>query len=733
MRLPESVRARVRSNRWLGGAVALSLALFTLIYYLLLRSRDLDPALINDQILLFALRNINALLVLAILFVLIRNLFKLWVERHNRILGSKFKTKLVATYIGLTLIPVLLLFTYATRILQGSLDSAFQIPTEELLRPGYDVAQALTSTIEEYSRRDAEQILETIEDGDLQQVEERPELDRRLQRDLRQFEADLIAIYEDTEFVHAVVSPQGALTDLPEIDRSFLLEALREGRAVTIDELPTRGVNLILGAAARVSEDGSPASLVVVGRVLEAGITAQTAALVAAYQTGRQLDIQRPEIRTIYLLLFLMVTLLILLISSWMGLYLARRVTVPIQALADGTRQIMSGDLDHRVEAAADDELGVLVDSFNRMTGELQRNRQLIEERNQDLVASNQQLDEERQLVSAVLENVAAGILSTDAEYRVLTCNGAALQMLQLREPEVLGQKLHEALHHHDHSPLLEIVDATMRREGRSRREIRLALRGEWKTFEVTTTTMLDERSDVSGHVIVLEDLTELIKAQKLATWNEAARRIAHEIKNPLTPIKLSAERLLLKHRRGDPDLGGAVEEAAKIIANEVNSMKGMVDEFARFARMPPTQPGRFDLEQLIEETARLYRDLKPGVDIESSVEGDLSEASLDAEQVRGALVNLLDNAVEATDAPGRVEISATRDNGRVRIRVSDTGPGIPADDKEKLFLPYYSTKGRGTGLGLAIVHRIVTDHNGTIHVGDNSPRGTVFTIELPQ
>jgi two-component system nitrogen regulation sensor histidine kinase NtrY len=237
---------------------------------------------------------------------------------------------------------------------------------------------------------------------------------------------------------------------------------------------------------------------------------------------------------------------------------------------------------------------------------------------------------------------------------------------------------------------------------------------------------------ETAGRVMVIEDLTELIRAQQLAAWNEAARRIAHEIKNPLTPIRLSAERLLVKHRQGDPELGAALEEAVETITREVAAMQGMVDEFSRYARMPPPRPAPVDLGRLVEDTVHLYRDLKPGVEVQGEIDTTLGRPSVDAEQVRRALINLIDNALAATDAPGRVEVSARRDDGRVEIRVADTGPGIPPEFRDKLFLPHFSTKGRGTGLGLSIVHRIVTEHHGTIRVEDNEPKGTRFTIELP-
>ena len=724
MKIPDSVKTRLRTNRWLVGGGSAALLFFTAAYYFVLRSRDLDPSLVNNQILLFTLRNINVLLVITILFVLLRNLFKLWVERRSRILGSKFKTKLVATYIGLTLIPVLLLFAYATELMQGSIENLFSTPTEELLEPGNDVSQALTSFIQTDNRRVAYRVLGAIQGIDLDNPQQRPRLDRNLQRLLKAEDIDILAVYADTDFVHAVVDPRAPLTNQVDPGRGFLLEIIRNGAATRVEELASQPERLLLGGAARPGQDGLPSTVVVTGRVLREDLANATSALVSAYQTRRQQEVLEPEIKTVYLLVFLMVTLVILLTSSWMGLYLARRVTVPIQALADGTRHVMSGDLQYRVEAAADDELGVLVDSFNRMTTEIDKSRQ-------QLLLSNQELSEERTLISTILENVAAGIISIDAEGTVLTCNSAALEMLDLPETALLQRNLREVWRN-ERSELLELFDEELHYTGRARKEISLNIAGERKTFEATTTEMLDKEGKVSGLVIVLEDLTELIEAQKLATWTEAARRIAHEIKNPLTPIKLSAERLLMKYRKQDAALGEAIEDAAAVIGKEVASMKAMVDEFARFARMPPTQMRSVDLGQLLEDTVSLYRDIKPGVEIKSRTVGEIDEASCDREQMRSALVNLLDNAVAATDAPGEIEVVAARDNGLVRIQVADTGNGIPPGSKNKLFLPYYSTKQRGTGLGLAIVHRIVADHRGTIRVDENTPQGTVFTIEMP-
>jgi two-component system nitrogen regulation sensor histidine kinase NtrY len=717
--------ARHRKNhRLILAGLVLLLLLLTGLFYALQSGSDL-PGLVANRVLLFVLWYINVVLILTILFVLLRNLFKLVVERRHRILGSTFKFKLVATYVGLSLIPVLLLFAIATELLQGSIDRWVNTPLAPVLERGNAVAQALYDRIEETGLRDARRILREIEEIDLQQAEERPRLTRRTQELLTELGLDLVSVYEGTEFVHGVVDPQSG-SDLPEPGRAFLEEAARQGMARRVDTLPGAAGRLVLAAVASPAPEETGAGgraprpvIVVVGSLVDPVLAEQGDRLVRDFQTFRQIEVQKDDLRASHLLIFLMVTLLILLASSWVGLYLARRVTVPIQALAEGTKRISGGDLSHRVDVEADDELGVLVTSFNRMTAELEANKAELERSNREL--------------AAVLANVEAGVVSADSEGRIFVCNGAALLMLRQRAEEVIGRLAEDAWPDPERSKLAALLrEDDAGRLGRAPREIHLRLEGDLKTFEATVTALIGSGGDVQGRVLVLEDLTELIKAQQLAAWNEAARRIAHEIKNPLTPIRLAAERLLRKHQQGDPTLGRAIEEGVDIIVREVVNLQGMVDEFSRYARMPRPRPAEVDLGRLVGDTLNLYRDLKPGVEIESSVAPEVATAWLDGEQIRRALINLLDNAVEATDAPGRVTVAAQRENGHVRIRVADTGRGIPPESKEKLFLPYFSTKGRGTGLGLAIVHRIVTDHQGTIRVEDNQPRGTVFTVELP-
>jgi two-component system nitrogen regulation sensor histidine kinase NtrY len=748
MSLRDKLLRHRKNYRLIFGGFGALLFLFTAMYYMAVRGRDLPSALVTNRVLMFVLWDVNVILILGVVFVLLRNLIKLLVERRQKVLGSAFKFKLVATYVGMSLIPVLLLFAIASELLQGSIDRWFNTPVAPVLERGNAVAQALYDQIEKTNLRDATQVLQEIRGLDLRDPHQRPRLNRKMADLLASLHLDILAVYEGRELVNAMVDTPTGIRDLPEPDRSFLEEAAKKGQATTTaGAAGTKGSVLLAAVASSAGATLPPVPtteaeraavrppvIVIVGALLDPVLSAQREQLVQDFQAYRQLEVQKDELRASHMLLFLMVTLVILLASSWTGLYLARRVTVPILALAEGTRIISGGDLTHRVDVAADDELGVLVDSFNRMTQELASNKGALEHSNRELTTSNERLASERALIAAILQNVAAGVVSIDSDGRIFTCNGAALVMLRQREDEVVGRAVEEAWGDRERAKIAAVVREAGggTPEGRTNKEVHLTLGGEWKTFDVKVTALHDAEGGLQGQVLVIEDLTELIKAQQLAAWNEAARRIAHEIKNPLTPIRLAAERLQRKSRLGDPGLTAAIEEGVDIIVREVVTLQGMVDEFSRYARMPRPRPAPVDLGRLVNETLHLYRNLKPGVDVGSEVDPALATVWIDGEQVKRALINLLDNAVEATEAPGRVSVLAHQVDGHLEIQVTDTGRGIPPDAKEKLFLPYYSTKGRGTGLGLAIVHRIVTDHQGSIRVEDNAPQGTVFTVELP-
>lgn len=686
----------------------------SLVYYFIQRAKELSPEALSSRLLLFVLWNINLLLILGILFVLLRVVVKLVIERQRGILGSRFRTKLVTTYVATSLVPIVLLFLVATDLLRVSIDRWFNTPVRTLLQNSEKIAEEAQQRALRQAGKAAEEIAGELRGGELAR------LDAVLNHVRQHHEVDVVGAYEDGIVLKLLANPRSPIHEVSEPPARFFDQVLREGSATKID-LGAHGKWLRTGV--RVDGAGPPMAAMA-GVFIPSSVSRMIDENIIAYQNFQQLDSQRQALKASQTSLFLTVTLYILFGALWTAIFVSRRITVPIQALAEGTRNLADGDYAHRIEVKATDEFGSLIGSFNAMADQLQTQRGALTQSNAELQVVNRRLGEERAYLSTVLESVSTGIVAISGGLELLSVNRAAVAILQLDgEPSGSVEQAFQG-------DLAVLAAYLLNLEKDSRpREITLFRAGELHYLEVSAAR-LEGGSGAGGWVIAIEDSTQLVRAQKLAAWSEAARRIAHEIKNPLTPIQLSAERIARKSRAADADLGRAVEEGCRTIVAEVGQLKRMVDEFSRFARMPAIHLRQADISEILQQLAKLYDEVKPNVRVRVDADEAL-RAVVDPEQIRRALINLVDNAIEATEK-GEIVLTARRKANVICLQVIDPGRGVPDADKEKLFLPYFSTKGRGTGLGLAIVHRIVNDHDGRISVYDNPPRGTRFEIELP-
>jgi two-component system nitrogen regulation sensor histidine kinase NtrY len=494
------------------------------------------------------------------------------------------------------------------------------------------------------------------------------------------------------------------------------------------------GGELIRAAAVVRKPDGSATGVVVGSVQLTGEMAARARRMTKAYESYTQLRVFKPALTGVYLSFFLMVTLMILVSATWMGLYLAKRITRPVQRLAAAAREIGAGHFDHRVERETVDEFGSLVDSFNAMADELAASRRALEQSSADLERKHAEVEGRRRFTEAVLDRVATGVITIDAGGRIGILNPAAAKLLGL-DGGAAGRPAEDVFGSGDLKPLAELATApyvagkewpaqeiALNRDGR---EVQLAL---------AATPLHGDGRQLEGRVLVLDDITPLIRAQKVAAWREVARRLAHEIKNPLTPIQLCAQRLQRQFSAAPDPVRQLVDECTGTIVGEVEALKTLVDEFSQFARMPSPRRVPTDVHQLLASTLGLYDGLFAHVRIETLFAVSLPAVRLDPDQIRRVVINLVDNAIEALNQQGLIVVETQHDAaaGAVRIIVADDGPGIAPEEQDKLFMPYYSTKKRGSGLGLAIVRRIVAEHGGTVEVGANEPRGTRFTIELP-
>jgi two-component system nitrogen regulation sensor histidine kinase NtrY len=676
------------------------LAATSLVYYVTQQAKELTPEALSNRLLLFVLLNINLLLIIGILFVLLRGIVKLVLERQRGVIGSRFRTKLVVTYVATSLVPVIILFLIATDLLRVSIDRWFATPVGTILANSEAIAQMAQDQSAESAEGAAREIASNPDARDAGRVDAVLDHVRAFHR------IDIAAVYRGGILLKAQADPRAPIHEVADPSSLFFEEVTRKGRAVKIDVVASgkwirTAVPIPGGDEIALTGVFIPKKM---SRMIDQSIIAH-----AAFQ---QLLSQRQTLKASQTMLFLAVTLAILFGTLWTSIYASRRITIPIKALAEATSRLATGEVGHRVEVPATDEVGRLIDSFNDMSVQLAQQRQQLTE-------TNLRLDGERAFMVTVLESVATGILAFSDELELLSMNRAAMKMLQL-EPPGPRASLPDLLAGELDPVAIAILELT---SGRARsREVALILGGELRYLELSAARL----GAGGGWVLAMEDSTQLVQAQKLAAWNEAARRIAHEIKNPLTPIQLSAERIAKKFGKDEP----AIAEGCQTIVNEVTQLKRMVDEFARFARMPAVHLRHAQLAEILGQAAALYRDVKPGVSVSVDAAPDLG-LLMDPEQIRRAVGNLLKNAVEATES-GEIRVTARRAAHRVVIEVADPGRGVPDSDKEKLFLPYFSTKRRGTGLGLAIVHRIVRDHDGQISVHDNHPQGTRFEIELP-
>jgi len=690
-----------------------------------------------SNLIVFALFNLNLIVFLLLLVLLFRNLVKLSFEHRHKVIGARFKAKLVLTFLALALTPGILIFIIASNFITTSIEGWFKPQVERPLDQAMEVAQTYYQTLESTALRHARYMARAVEKNGLLDDSGPEAMAAYLAEQQERLGVASITVLnrQGRELVH--VKNQVLASSVPsrETNREHVRQALGGHEITTVHELDN-GDMIQAVVPIRDPEGRTVAAAMVVGIHVPQRLEARLRGISQAFQEYKQLKLLKNPIKGIYILLFLLMTLIIVFSATWFGLYLARGITDPIQKLAEGTREVAAGNLKYKVEVRADDEIGILVDSFNRMTGDLAASQAKLEETYRDLQAKHNEVEQRRHYTETVLETVATGVVSLDPTAHVTTINSAAERMLGLPAARIQGRVAAQAFRSPQYAEIAGLIQRMGRaRDGMLDREVHLRRDGQTVALLASATALKGPDGAYMGMVLAFDDLTELLKAQRLAAWREVAQRIAHEIKNPLTPIQLSAQRLRRRlSGERSPEEKRLLEEATATIIQEVDALKQLVDEFSRFARMPALTLRPTDLGRLLESVVGLYRESYPALSIKASFSPDLPPLEVDPDQIKRAVLNLVDNAVEAVGQTGEVTVQTVwlPQASRARIIVTDDGPGIAVDDKEKLFVPYFSTKATGMGLGLPIVHQIVTDHGGTIWVEDNPPRGSRFVIELP-
>ena len=684
----------------------------------------------NEQLLFFAgLSGLIFLAFVALTIVLARNLLKLFAERRQGVAGSKFRTRLVVVSLLLSFLPVIAMFWFSYGLMNRSIDKWFSQPVEEVRTDTAAMSALLYDYAGENAASEAQAIAQTEEFQRAFASGNFNEATDELQEHLPTLQGGFVLVMAHGN-VAARLNPPAHWADMK--DR-FPVQAALRGEHPHFQWGPTDYL-----VAAAVLRGGAVFVAMPLPRKF-----AQTAKQIQDSQKRYiELAAKRKLFRRTYIGFLLLLTVVVLFASTWLALLLSKLVNRPVAALAAGTEAISKGQLDYRVDIRATDELAELVQSFNSMAEQLESSRRQIEASSRDVGAANEALEGRRRYIETVLESIPTGVISIDADRRVTLANAAFSRMFYVEQSEYMSPAalVNLALREVMPADVLADLEPLLRRADRmgiTAANMELDLPRAQLNVAVTVSAL--SHAERLGYVLVFEDLSDLLRAQKQAAWREVARRVAHEIKNPLTPIALSAERIRRHLTRGTaPDAASleVIRTCSETIGNAVESVRTLVDEFSALARFPASRPQPASLNQLVEGALQLFNGRLEGIRVRTELAHDLPAVMADPEAIKRAIANLVDNAAEAMQDAMLKEITistslvASRD--AVELAVSDTGQGVSRDVKERLFLPYFSTKQRGTGLGLAIVSRIVEDHRGSIRVEENKPFGSRFVVELP-
>jgi two-component system nitrogen regulation sensor histidine kinase NtrY len=715
----ESLRLEELKRRKREGILILVTALMVAaLIYFEVQLPDVSPEYsLGSNIVFFLLINVNIILLGLLAFLVIRNLVKLVVERKQRILGSRLQWRLVLAFVALSLVPSVLLFTIAGGLLTRSFDRWFDSKVESALQGSLEIGQTYYLNSANNAIFYARQLSQRITQDGLFDPQRVAQLKEFVQTKQREYNLGTVELFSPDGQPFVVAFNQHVPTGVTiKPEPEFLNRALR-GLEVTRTQI-FGDADVIRGGVPIYAPDRRILGVVVVDYYVPKSISKRALQISQSYEQYKYLTFLKTPVKNSYLLTMLLMTLVIIFAATWCGIYLSKSITVPIQKLAEGTHEVAQGNWDYKIEAGGDDEIGVLMNSFNQMTGDLKKIKLELERRGK--------------VVQTLLANIAAGVVSVDPAGMITTWNKAAEQMLGVKAEGALAKDYREIFRSEPLRGIGEIVDSVKGRES-VEREIKLSLPERLLTVMVSAATLRDDDGAILGVMIFLEDITQIQRVQRMEAWREVARRIAHEIKNPLTPIQLSAERLRKRYAKILEGDGEVLDKCTTTIIQQVDELKNLVNEFSQFARLPSAKLMSQDLNEIVSDALVLFAEGHNGIQFQFRG-GVIPPLELDRDQIKRVLINLLDNAVTAVDGNGEIKLATRYDleRGVVTLEVADNGRGLATEIRTKIFEPYFSTKENGTGLGLTIVSQIIEDHRGYIRALSNDPRGTRFTIELP-
>lgn len=705
--------------------------LFLILTWLQIKILGISQELpFGHSIFFFGLVNFNIILFLLLVFLIFRNIVKVFSEKQGRLLGRTLKSKLIAAFVSFSFIPTLLMFLISVFYINNSFEKWFSLKVAGVLKNSLDITNTYYLAAKRKNYHFAYAIARDL--ARLSKTQSKEKLTRFLMEERRKYNLDAVEFYPDVFKPRLVfASEEEAVPSPPPISVETLERAV-DMKVESSTVQPFTEGNLIR-VVVPVQTPGSGA--IVVSAFMPLSLISKVEDISSAYEDFRDLNPLEYPVKSIYLIILVLMTLVILLCATWFGFYLAKQLSLSLEELGRAAGRVAKGDYRQIDFQSASQEVNHLIQSFNDMAKTLGESERRVLEANRNLQYALETLDEHTKYNEVVLSNVSTGVISIDHENRISMINRYAEHLLKINAGEFIGRSVEDVLPRDRLQQFHNLISAMKEhRSPRLQKEIRIEIQGENVPFQFTLTALQDEKGQEIGKVIVFDDLTMLLNVQRAAAWKEVARRIAHEIKNPLTPIKLSAERLQKKFGPAISD--PAFNESTAVIIKQVDELKNMVNEFSNFARLPQLQTKVANFNQTVEEAALLYRDAHKDIEFLFTPALTLPDFRFDPEQIKRVVNNLLDNAVSALSncVQKQIVISIEFDATLkiARLTVVDNGPGIPLYLKNRIFEPYVTSKREGSGLGLSIVKRIVEDHNGFIRVVSGDPMGTRMIVEFP-
>ena len=666
------------------------------------------------SIFFFGLVNINIILLILLCFLIFRNVVKVFLERKSRVFGSSLKSKLIAAFVAFSSIPTILLFVISVFYINASFEKWFSLKMVGVLKSSLEIQNSYYFTTKKKNYHFAHEI-----EKELQSPRNWKSLPTTLELLRTRYSLDAVEIYKsvDGERVYSMTTDE-SLYHLPIADPDFIRKGLvNRVESSTIQQFGDGNLVRVIVPI----KNSKPVSAAVISSFVPLSLTSRMNDVSAAYEEFRDVNPLESPLKSIYVIVLLMMTLVILFAAVWFGFYLAKQISIPLVQLGRATRKVASGDYSAVEVNSGSEEVNYLVENFNQMT--------------QNLDKTTNQLQENSKYIEVVLGRISTGVISVDKSGIITTVNQHAADLLKIKAETYIGRPVRGLLTSEYFRLFAELLKNMQEYKLEFiRKELTVNVGGESLPLSLNLSILKDEKGEEIGKVLVFDDLSPIVSAQRSAAWTEVARRIAHEIKNPLTPIKLAAERL---HRKFSSQISDpAFKDSIQIIVKQVDDMKNLVNEFSQFARLPQARMSPGYITEVITETVGLFSNAHGNVHFNTQFDPKTPVFKFDPDQIKRVLTNLVDNAVaacsKATEPVIDVKTEYDEQLKTLRITVADNGIGIPSQDRQRIFEPYYSTKDGGTGLGLSIVKRVIEDHNGYIRAVANEPQGTRMVVELP-